>query len=371
MNDYLFASLVAVGSYPAASLILKLIFKKSFMLKVSKAAVLLALLVSFDMYLVGVFGQKHIFWVLPLNFAVGIGLFLSVRYTLINPINKAIDNVTKLSEGNLNLEVAKMKGEDESSRLNNALYEHINTLNNILTEVNITAENLSSSSIQLSAIAEELSSSASEQASNIEEISSTFEVISKVIEENIHRSQQTGEMTQHVMDGVNNMIKGLKDAMDANKEVSDKIAGVNDIAFQTNILALNAAVEAARAGVHGRGFAVVADEVQKLANESKLLASEVDSISRRNQDETVSKEQEIAKLIPEIETTTTNVQQMVESNVESGNGVQQLSSAIHEMNNVTQQNAASSEEMASSAEELSAQSEGLKTLLTFFNLRKS
>lgn len=369
MNDLLFATLVAVGSYPLASIILRLIFKKSFMLKVAKAAVILALLASFDMYLVGVYGQKHIFYVLPFNFAVGIGLFLSVRKILIKPISDSVDNVMLLSKGNLNLDLKQMKGEDEGAQLNNAVYEHVQNLNKIISEIMIATENLSNSSIQLSAIAEELSSTSSQQASNLEEVSSTFEEIATVITETVHKSEHTGEMTQHVLEGVNGMVAGLKNAMVTYSKISEKIDGVNDIAFQTNILALNAAVEAARAGEHGKGFAVVADEVQKLANESKVLANEVETLTQKNHQDSTKAEQEIAGLLPEIERTTLNVREMVDANMESGSGIQQLNNAIQEMNNITQQNAASSEEMASSAEELSAQSESLKELLGYFKLK--
>jgi methyl-accepting chemotaxis protein len=369
MNDYLFAALVSIGSYPAARIILKLIFKDSFMFKVAQAAVILALIVNFDMYLVGVFGQKHIFYVLPINFGIGIGIFLSIRKSLVRPINKSIDNVLLLSEGNVSIEIKKDEGKNEFARLNNALHKHIETLNKVINEIHATSENLTNSSVQLSAIAEELSASSSEQAANLEEVSSTFEEIATVISENINQSKMTGEMAKHVMKGVNGMIMGLKGAIITNNQINTKVEGVTDIAFQTNILALNAAVEAARAGEHGRGFAVVADEVQKLANASKLLATEVNALTLQNQKGSIHAEKDIAQLVPEIERTTLNIKQMVDANIESGNGVQQLNSSIHEMNNVTQQNAASSEEMAASAEDLSAQSESLKELISFFKLK--
>ena len=49
------------------------------------------------------------------------------------------------------------------------------------------------------------------------------------------------------------------------------------IATQTNLLALNASIEAARAGAAGKGFAVVATEVRELADEIKVMISQVNA----------------------------------------------------------------------------------------------
>ncbi|MCX7986698.1 MAG: methyl-accepting chemotaxis protein [Bacteroidales bacterium] len=74
-------------------------------------------------------------------------------------------------------------------------------------------------------------------------------------------------------------VNSIHDASNRMERIADRIKTIHDIANQTNILALNAAIEAARAGEHGKGFSVVAAEVRRLAEISKMVASEIDELS--------------------------------------------------------------------------------------------
>lgn len=92
--------------------------------------------------------------------------------------------------------------------------------------------------------------------------------------------------------------------LEAKTQHVHQITGIiTSVAHRTNLLSLNASIEAARAGEAGRGFSVVADEIRKLA-ESAGHSSE-----------------EIAKLIHEIESDTTEVAEgMRESSLVVGEG---------------------------------------------------
>ena len=69
------------------------------------------------------------------------------------------------------------------------------------------------------------------------------------------------------------------------------VALIADLATQINLLALNASIEAARAGLAGNGFGVVANEVKRLAEQTKVAASdialEVEAIQRAIRDVTL------------------------------------------------------------------------------------
>lgn len=354
-----------------ATLILRLIFKKSVMFTISVYFVALMMVVSVDMSIVGRLGSIHNVWAVPLNFTLGILLFRDINRKLTVPLNEAIHNVDEISKGNLAVETRPTESKSELGILVNSVHHLTGSLKDIIGEVKSNADHLFVNSQQLSALSEELSKGASEQASNIEEITSTFEEIASITAENTSKAAETGEVSAEVGKTINEMVDGINSTLNTYDQIGEKIEGVNNISFQTNILALNAAVEAARAGEHGLGFAVVADEVRKLAESSKGLANEVGQLSQESSRAARDTKQIIELLLPKVDVSYKNIGWLIRSNHEQSTSIEQVNNAVQQLNLVTQQNASASEEMAASAEELSAQAESLSKLVAFFSLKRS
>ncbi|SDB58138.1 methyl-accepting chemotaxis protein [Butyrivibrio sp. INlla16] len=120
--------------------------------------------------------------------------------------------------------------------------------------------------------------------------------------------------------------ENFKSAVD---QISDYMKKIIGIATQTNLLALNASIEAARAGAAGKGFAVVATEVRELADEIKVMISQVNASIEAAGEESEKLSQNIQnsiaamdKSIEEVDETNATFDEIIES-ANGANAVQQ------------------------------------------------
>ncbi len=249
-----------------------------------------------------------------------------------------------------------------------AMQDMTKKLRSVITSVTYATENISSAGQQISSSTLQMSEGATEQASSVEEISSSIEEITSQVEQNANSALQAGKMAEQASKNISNNNIAIKDSTKSMVAIADKISVIGAIAYQTNILALNAAVEAARAGEHGKGFAVVAAEVRKLADQSKMAADEINTLSKEGVATVSNAGKQFEKIVPEIDNTTNLVQEIATASNQQSGGISQISSSIEILNQVTQQNAAASEEIASSTEELASQAEQLREIMQYFNV---
>jgi len=285
-------------------------------------------------------------------------------------INSFLIVTETISNGNLNVKIDQKDGKlkDEITNLNNALSKMLTNLQNVVLSVTKGADNIASASTQISSTSQVLSQRASEQASTSEEISANMEEISSNAEQNSSNASLSEKMTQVAKQNMTDIETKLHRLLNVNKEISDKITIVSDIAIQTNLLSLNASVEAARAGSYGSGFAVVASEVGRLASKSKLAASEIESITQQGLNLSQECKSALDKMLPDINNSTSKVQDISIASKEQSIGVNQVNEAVQQLNNLTQLTAASSEELAGNSEEMNSQAEELRQLISFFQL---
>lgn len=304
-------------------------------------------------------------------------IFLIISSIISISLNKSIsvirNRLIHLSDGHFYTDHndGNQLANDEIGEMMAATNALIEKLRDVIKDVQIGIEAMTSASVETSNTSEQLSSGANEQASSVEEIAATVEQISSNIKQNSENAQKTGAISRNANKGIQEVADQSQNAVEANRIILDKIGVINDIAFQTNILALNAGVEAARAGEHGKGFAVVASEVRKLAEISKLAADEIVNLSQESFDAVTQAVQVMTDTITNVAQTTTLVEEIVAASMEQSSGTDQVNNAIQQLNSLTQQNAAASEELSGHAMELADQAKSLKSLIAFFKFENN
>ena len=288
---------------------------------------------------------------------------------------------TRISEGDLTADVLLAS---EGDQLGRALQQMNGKLNEIVRSVLEAVEHINSGSAQVADASQSLSQGATEQAASLEEITSSTTEIGSQASVNAGNAGQAKQLAGSVREAaergsrrVGQMTTAMSEIQASSTHVKGVIKAIDDIAFQTNLLALNAAVEAARAGAHGKGFAVVAEEVRNLAGLSAKAAQEsaerieeslqkVETGSRVAQ-ETVAALEEIVNGVTKVNDL---ISEIAAASSEQAQGVSQISIGLNQIDSVTQQNTANAEETASAAQELSSQAASLRSLLSYFKVRK-
>lgn len=308
---------------------------------------------------------RHILYLGLLGFSIiGLSIWLIVQ-RLTNNIKKFTQFSNAVNEGELTA-ILDIQRNDELGILANAMRNMAKSLRNIVNQLKISSKNINEASILLNNNSQNLSHTASKQAAEVEEISSALEQMVEFINQNAENAKVTEEIALQSKERVKNSSDASTKATNSIQHIANKNSLITDIAFQTNILALNAAVEAARAGEYGRGFSVVASEVRKLAERSKEAADEINSLSQVMVTDSEIARKMLNNVLPDMENTTSLVQQISISSNEQAEGVNQINASIRELNDITQNNASSAEHLAASAENLSAQAQQLEELISSF-----
>ncbi len=297
---------------------------------------------------------------LGISLAVAIAIIISKNIT--SPIEKVVKALQKMSQKQINFRMDTKRNDEIGT-----LYNSINTMNKVFTEMITGIDEIASSvltaSNQLSTISQEISQRANEQAATTEEVATSMEQMLAMINSNTEQAEVTRKISSKSSRRMEQSKSMIVNTLNSVSKVNEKTSIITEIANKTDILSINAAIEAARAGETGKGFAVVANEIRKLADKTAIASDEIKILSHENYKITQVTSSQLEKVIPDITKSAELVNNIVLAGKEQQSGVENINISIQQLTEITNENSASAEEMSASAEELSAQAEQLKSMI--------
>lgn len=298
-------------------------------------------------------------------------------------ISEITNTVTAISEKNLNF-VVDGEYTGDYNKIKTALVDIMQVLNECFVEINEQAATVLNFSENLSATSDSVAESATLQSESVINASNEMKKLTDNMEKIVEYATAIKENTDQTNQCLNLGSDEMKDLVQAMDEIAvcyDEIAGfvseINAIATQTNLLALNAAIEAARAGEAGKGFAVVADEISSLSSSSSESSDKIREVISRSlqsvekgKDLVERTEKTIADSTGYSVESTKMVDQIVQFVETQKQSAGEISGDIRKISEMVESNAASAQENSAISDNLGDCAKSLMDTISQFQLHK-
>ncbi len=252
--------------------------------------------------------------------------------------------------------------------------EALDTLTAASTEMHATAGSMAETAEETTRQATSVATASEQASANVQTVAAATEQLHASISEISRQVTQSAEIAGTAVveaDRTNAMIQGLAETA---QKIGEVVSLIQNIASQTNLLALNATIEAARAGESGRGFAVVASEVKTLASQTAKATEDISAQIAAIQGETghaVNAIKAIGSTIRQMNEIATTIAAAVEEqgaatrdishNIQLvAQGTNGVATNVARVNEVAEETGSAATQVLAAADDLSHQSDRLR-----------
>jgi len=294
---------------------------------------------------------QNVITIVSIIFIVGIIANLIFGFLITRNITQSLGKAVKIAEevsaGNLTTQVEAVS-DDEIGQLLGALRTMTQNLNSLISKVQQSGTQITSSSHQMASARKQLESTLSEQISSTNQVTATAQEIANTSEELVTTMEKVANLAHGTAQSASlgqkelfQMEKTMRQLLDATTSIASKLGIMSEkahninsvvltitkVADQTNLLSLNAAIEAEKAGEYGAGFAVVAREIRRLADQTAVATLEIEQMVKEMQSAVSTGVMEMDKFHKEVTSTVGDV----------GNISRQIAQVIEQVQSVTPQ----------------------------------
>lgn len=351
---------------------------------------------------------------------VGGGLALRrMMIDSIGPLQTFATDMTRLANGDRNIEVRGTRRQDEIGDIARALRvfvksghkldelfagrkataearrkELMSLASDFETSIGEVAGGVAAASSQLNSTASSMAAAAEKASEQSEKVTRSMEDASRgataaaaasdefamSIGEISRQAAHSAELAREASDAAERADTTISALATSAEQVGQIVELIQTIAQRTNLLALNASIEAARGGEAGRGFAVVASEVKELAAQTSRATEEVAEQIRQMQSTTgasVDALRSIGDQVKQLETTAISIASAVDQQSVAGQDLARsidmaaratddVSTNIAEVRETSLATGVAASQMLTSANELEGQAAALRNQVERF-----
>ena len=274
------------------------------------------------------------------NEAVGLAVFAIVTLAALALSSRLLSRVTKASElaeeiarGRLDVEIPAVENsQDETRRLMASMGHMAANLRSLISSVSQSAHRLSSysdgvekasaeyeesmqnfcsSTGEISAAVKQMTATSAELAKTVETLSDGASKSSETAEDGRAQLSSVEKTMQILSSSTSSIAKRLAIISERANNINAVVVTISKVADETNMLALNASIEAEKAGAYGLGFSVVAREIGRLADQTALATSDIETIVKDMQNAVVAGVSEMDKFAEDVRMGVSDVERII------------------------------------------------------------